>query len=167
MNKSTEGPFHSPANAALVPAAVTRVGEVFELEVICARVGNEKRTLLANPPSETNFRADDKALTLALNAVPELFPLSLAANQSEMPRRNLIVVDQRTLNSSALSTYKVKAELVSKKIEVDPVDRRPLFRQPQDVTVKLARLLQVVTRKRQMKRGEYWGMLPGFRGRRH
>lgn len=128
-----------------------RVGKSLELDRIARWIGEEHGGLFARLPLKSNMWLDDK-LDLLGQTIRQTFPSLHIKHQPKVSDRHLLAIDSRGRDGCAILRGKMRNDLMTKKIEVDPTIAATAFGALKQRTIKRPRGGEIVYGKSKMKR---------------
>src|SRR3954465_901887 len=136
-----------------------RIFECLELDRITTWILEKHGCLLTGLALEAHVGLDDELNACCDQLVCQLLPGRHWEYQTKMAYRNVVTVHQIGVPMSRVGR-KMRDDLVSVKVEVDPVRRGTAFRATQQSTIECARLVQTGHRKSQVKREDRHEIAP-------
>jgi len=124
-----------------------------KLQRVAAWIAHEHRLLLARLSGEAQIGLDDEIGLGRLKALGQRIEILILQDQPEMADRNLFAVDRAGRSRVAQLRGQVGDDLVSQQVKIDPVIALPPRAAAQHARVKIARRLQIMDRKSEVKAG--------------
>jgi hypothetical protein len=118
--------------------------ERLEFKCIAGWVKKKHRCLLARLPLEANVRLDDEFGVRSLEPVGERVPLAHAENDAEMATRHIVAIDVARFCHRAFVGRQMRHNLVSIKIEINPMIGRTSFFATEQIEVELSSGVEIV-----------------------
>ena len=142
-----------------------RIAKGLELERVSGRVVEKHRRLLADEAGEANPRLDLEAHPGRSQPGRETLPVLPPEHDAEMRNRHVLAVDGVVMLAPRLRAWiKMRHELVTEEVEIDPFVSATSLRTAEQAAVESTCLTKIVDRNGEVKRRQTLGHTRNIHG---